>query len=415
MPEKTPTLVIGAGLAGLACAVRLHEAGLPVTVLEASDAVGGRVRTDHLEGFLLDRGFQVYLDAYPEAGRLLNLEALDLRPFEPGALVWKNGKLRPVMDVFRRPAALFSSAWQPIGSPLDKLQVARLRWRLLRKPIDAIWRSPESSTETYLREFGFSDRMIDDFFRGFYGSIFLEDELATSSRMFEFTFKMFGLGGATLPAKGMQAIPEQIAARLPTGTVRLQSPVEKIEGHQVLAAGGTFDAEHIVVATDAKAARRWFPERFPANSRWKSTVCLYFSGDEAPFPDRLIVLKGDRRSGLINNLCVTSNIAPSYAPRGKFLVCVSILGSPELNADLVSRVREELLAWFGGQTRRWTLLRSEAILRALPAATPSSDPKHHPVRSQRGVHFCGDHLTHGSIEGAIVSGLGVADSILARS
>lgn len=399
-------VVIGAGLAGLSCAVRLHEAGRRVRVLEASDGVGGRVRTDEVNGFLLDRGFQVYLDAYPEAGRFLDLDALDLRAFEPGALVWKNGKLRSVMDVFRRPGALWSSARQPIGSVWDKLLVAKLRWSVLRKPITEIWSSPAQTTADYLSAFGFSNRMIDDFFRPFYGGIFLEDELSTSSRIFEFTFKMFSEGYATLPARGMRAIPEQLAKRLPADAIQLDCPVESVAQGKVVTHGATFRPRHLVVATDGETTQHLISgTRRP---EWNSTVCLHYAADRAPISKPIIALKGDRR-GLVNNVCVPSEVAPAYAPPGQSLVCVSVLGNKTANTELERQVRRELADWFGAEANSWKLLRLETIRKALPIGPPGhgaewSDPP--------GVIVCGDFTTSASIEGAIISGLRAAGRIL---
>ena len=405
--ESVETLVVGAGLSGLAAAVRLHEAGREVLVLDASDAVGGRVRTDRVNGFLLDRGFQVYLDAYPESGALLDLAALDLRPFEPGALIWRKGKLRRLMDVFRRPSALFESALAPIGTPLDKVRVALLRARLLRKPLDAIWAERPRATIDLLRAEGFSEDMIDHFFRGFYGGIFLEDLLVTSSRMFEFTFAMFSRGSATLPASGMQAIPEQLAARLPASALRLQSPVRSLEEGRVATEAGEIRAKTILLATDGTAASALVPGRSAPG--WNRTTCLYFAAPEAPYRDRLIALRGDR-NGLIHHLCIPSNVSPSYSPDGRALVSVSLIGGACDEADLESRVRHELLDWFGPATETWDWLATYSIPRALPVDPPGHQSGE--VRSGS-LLVCGDHTRSGSIEGALGSGRLAAEAILA--
>jgi len=405
--ESVETLVIGAGLSGLAAAARLHEEGRDILVIEASDAAGGRVRTDEVDGFLLDRGFQVYLDAYPESGRFLDLPALDLHPFEPGALVWKCGKLRRIMDAFRRPSHLVETALQPVGSPLDKLRVARMRWRLLRKAPEAIWSAPQRTTIDLLRGEGFSEGFIDEFFRGFYGGVFLEDLLVTSSRMFEFTFSLFARGSATLPGRGMKSIPGQLAARLPAGTIRLKTPARAIEGMRVRTDEGEITARHLILATDGTDAASLIPER--SAPRWNGTTCLQFAAPEPPFPDRLIALRGDR-TGLIHHLCVPSNIVPGYAPRGSAIVSVSIIGSGGDAADLENQVRRELRDWFGAVTASWRTLAIQRIARSLPANSPGSLAA---LPQQNGILLCGDHTRSASIEGAIASGLAAADAVLA--
>ena len=407
LPSSTwDTLVIGAGLSGLSCAVRLHEAGQRVIVLEASDELGGRVRTDRIDSFHLDRGFQVFLDAYPEASNFLDLEALDLRPFEPGALVWKNGTLHSVMDVFRRPLALLNSAFAPIGTVKDKLLVAKLRFRLLKKPLHAIWSSPELTTHNYLKQFGFSDQMIRDFFRSFYGGIFLEDELTTSSRIFEFTFKMFAQGSATLPSRGMQAIPEQLAARLPEEAIQYHQPVESIEGTTAHSLGEKYTAKQLVLAADGESSERLLPGI--TSTKWNSTICFHFAAPSPPFNRPIIALKGDR-NGLINNVCIPSEVSPSYAPNGRSLVCLSVLGEHLIDEPFTEKIRQELSDWFGESTHEWQLLRSELIRKALPVSPPGH--KFGEV-STGPVYRVGDFTTSGSIEGAIISGLHAATQIL---
>lgn len=183
-------IIVGAGLAGLACARTLHQAGLPFLLLEAADGLGGRVRTDRVEGFLLDRGFQVLQTAYPEAKRVLDYRALDLRAFAPGALVYFDGRLHRVADPWRQPQYLPATLLSPIGTLADKLRVARLRWRACRGGVDELFRRPETTTWEALRGQGFSASIIERFFRPFFSGVFFDRELAATSRMFEFVFRM---------------------------------------------------------------------------------------------------------------------------------------------------------------------------------------------------------------------------------
>ena len=407
--ENADVVLAGGGLAGLACALTLHQAGKKVLLLEASDRVGGRVRTDVVDGFLLDRGFQVYLDAYPIAGRLLDLEDLRLRAFDPGALVWKGGRFRRLMDVWRRPGSALTTAIQPIGTLMDKLLIAKLRYSLSRRRIEDIWQRPECSTEAYLRNFGFSEAMIDTFFRSFYGGIFLESELVTSSRFFEFTFKMFAAGSATLPTGGMERIPRQLAARLPGSVIRCESPVATVTKNAVhLESGETLAARSVVVATDASTAQRWLPE-LDAPS-WHAVCCLYFSAPTSPLNETIIALNGEGQ-GIINNVSVLSDLAVEYAPAGQSLISVSVIGCRQAGLD--SLVVKELRRWFGMQVNTWQHLRTDEIKNALPVTTSISDARR--VCEISGIHLCGDHLRTPSIEGAIDSGLQTANRILQGS
>ena len=407
-------LIVGGGLAGLACALRLHEAGARPFIFEGSDGVGGRVRTDRLDGFLLDRGFQVFLDAYPEAGALLDRESLDLRAFRPGALIYRTSGMVRMMDVFREPRHLIDSALAPVGSLPDKLRVGTLRWRLMRLTNEEIAGREDMTTECYLKRAGFSPPMIDGFFRSFYGGIFLERELQTSSRMFEFTFKMFSQGRATLPARGMGEIPRQLASRLPPGTVRLGAQVTGIQpGNITLESGDQFQGDAVVVATDASSAAGLVPAGVTAGPFWRSVTCLYFAASRSPLCESIIALSGSG-SGLVNNVCVPSDLAPNYAPPGRALVSVSVLGTVE-SADLESQVLAELEAWFGGAVREWRHLRTYRIERALPRQAPGAGLTEPGFRKEGGVYLCGDHLWSASIEGAIISGLRTADAILKPS
>ena len=394
--------------------MRLYERGVRPLIIEGSDAVGGRVRTDCVDGFLLDRGFQVYLSAYPEAGKLLDLEALDLCRFRPGALVFRDEKFHRLMDVFRCPQHALSTAAQPIGTIKDKLLVGRLRLAAKRLTEKHIREQDDRTTELYLRDYGFSEEMIDVFFRAFYGGIFLERDLRTSSRMFQFTFKMFAEGFATLPAKGMQAIPNQLAERLPDDAIRLGSAVRTVDRRTVtLESGESIEADSVVMATDGETASRLVPSLTQKEVSCRSVIGMYFGASHSPLSEPIIALNGNN-DGLVNNVCVLSDVSPNYAPDGKALISVSVLGDKQ-GDDFVDQVRKELVRWFGVPANDWQHLRSYTIRKALPEQGPTLSASEGVHQTHDGIHFCGDYLSTASIEGAIRSGLSCAVALLETS
>lgn len=400
-------IIVGGGLAGLGCANRLHAAGVKFLILESSDRVGGRVGTDLVDGFLLDRGFQVLLTAYPEAQRVLNYEQLKLRRFEPGALIRYRGQFHRLVDPWRRPAHLLATAFSPLGSLADKLRMARLRRQLsYAEPLDD---RPESSTIARLHAEGFSDRIIESFFRPFLGGVFLERELATSSRKFEFVFRMFSTGDAALPDAGMQAIPQQLAAALPPDSIRTNISVKHVDFDRVvLRNGDTLHAKAVVLAADAAASSRLLdPAR--ETPTFNDVTCLYFAAKRPPLEEPILVLNGEG-SGPINNLCVPSQIAPSYAPEGMSLISVTVLG--HLAADELPGVRQQLHEWFGSDTDGWRLIKRLHIPHALPRQPSLRSEAGDAARGDK-IFRCGDYLDLASIQGALASGRAAADSVIA--
>ncbi len=404
---QAQVIIIGGGLAGLSCAYYLGQLGFSCKVFEASDTPGGRVKTDYVDGFVLDHGFQVFLTAYPQAKSLLDYDALNLFHYYPGALVRFDNQFHRVADPWRKPADALSTIQSPIGTIVDKAKIALLRERLVFSSVCKIFEQAELSTLEALKEQGFSDTIIERFFRPFLGGIFLERELQTASRMFEFVFKMFSEGFAALPEHGMADIPRQIAEKLPVGVLHTNSPVARIEGQTVtLQSGETYTATFIVLATDAEAAKRLVPE-IPERE-FNITSTLYFACDEPPVTEPVLVLNGEG-SGPINNLSVPSMVNPHYAPAGQSLLSVSVLG--EGNEETTRLVRDQLANWFGPQAYYWKHLRTYTIPRAV-TAYPSS---HQQVVAsgvfRPGLYLCGDYCEHPSIEGALVSGRMVAEEI----
>ena len=409
-------VVVGAGLAGLCCARRLTQTRTPFLLLEASDAVGGRVRTDLVDGFLLDRGFQIFLTSYPEARRVLDYGPLKLKPFYRGAWVRYAGRFHRLADPRKHPLTALRSLASPIGTVRDKLRLVDLLRRVLSGSIADQWQSRERLTLDFLRlDCGFSDAMIERFFRPFFGGVFLESSLHTSSRMFRFVLRMFALGQAVVPASGMGAIPEQIAARLPADSLRLNTPVERVEpGRVYLTTGETIACRAVVVATEEPVAARLLGESVVPAPPANGVTCVYFAANASPVAEPVLLLDGEGR-GPVNNLVVMSNAAPSYAPPGQALISASILGLPPCSdAELVQRIQAQLTEWFGSTVQSWRHLRTYRIAHALPARPAGTlvQPQR-PVRITPGLYVCGDHRDNPSIDGAMTSGFRAAQALLA--
>lgn len=409
---KTDVAIIGAGLAGLSCALMLQERGIEAQIIEASDEVGGRVRTERVGGFLLDHGFQVLLTSYPAAQKLLDYDALDLKAFTPGALVRHGGRFEKVMDPRRRPWQLMRTLGANVGSLRDKVHTASVGVPLLGKSIEQIFRKTESSTADLLRRERFSEEMIDRFFRPFYGGIFLERELRTSSRMFEFTFKMFASGETCVPAQGMGAIPRQMAAKLSTGSIRLNAKVQSVEGSRItLNSGEVIEANRVVIA-NGKMKLTTDGARANGAHGWRGTTCLYFAAPKSPVDEPTLVLNG-QGYGPVNHLAVMSDVAPSYAPAGASLISANVIGVPiQSDAALETQVRGQMVQWFGAEAMLWQLLKIYRIHQALPEQQQATAVADQTVRLGAGLYVCGDHLGNASIQGAMESGIKAAEAIM---
>jgi phytoene dehydrogenase-like protein len=411
-----PVVVIGAGLSGLCCARLLLRHNIDVLVLEAQDDIGGRVRTDHVDGFLLDRGFQVLQTAYPEATAQLDYDSLRLHSFDPGALIRTQGRMVEMSDPWRKPSKLLATAFNGIGTLRDRLNLAKLRWHVTHTSVDDLWREPESTTLDYLsKTCGLSDDIISRFFRPWFSGVFLEKELCSSSGFFKFLFRIFALGDASLPEQGMSAIPRQLAAELTPAMLRLSTPVNSLlDSHRVrLRNGETIDCRAIVLAVEGREASR-LTSGMIQSPEFRATTCFYFAAPQAPFGEPLLVLNGDNE-GPVNNLCVVSNVARSYAPTGQALISASVVGKELMNSsDLNDTVRQQLRQWFGSQVDTWSLLRRYDIPIALPSQQRGfRDSLSGRPRLGNGMYYCGDYCETASIQGAMVSGRKAAENVIA--
>ena len=427
-------VIIGAGLAGLRCAELLERAGLEVLLLEAADAPGGRVRTDLVDGFRLDRGFQVLLTAYPETRSALHYRSLKLRRLKPGALVWQGGRFHRFADPWREPIVAARFLFDDIISFADKVRIAALRARVRSGEPSELFTRPDMPTYAYLRKFGFTPRMIERFFSPFFGGIFLEQELVTSSRYFQFLFRMFAAGSVAVPSEGMEKLPQQLAGRLKPGTLetntrvtaltrRAQRFVVAIEDGR--AEGRSIEAKHVVLAVAEHDQRALLSDVLTAKRaqarearEWNATTTLYYAAAVSPVQGPVLVLNGEGPGGgPINNLAVMSQVSRKYAPLGQELISVSCVGMAphdnEAMQALDAGVREQATQWFGEQVASWRLLAGYPIRYALPLARSTQWEASSPRLSDN-LYICSDAQEQPSLQGALTSGRRTAEAMLAQ-
>lgn len=395
-------VVVGAGLAGLAAARHLSAAGCAVRVLEASDGVGGRVRSERVDGVTVDRGFQLLNPAYPEVQRVVDLAALRLRAFEPGVLLATADRRTLVLDPRRRPGSLLSTALHAPGSRAEQLRFAAYVARVLRTDPRSLREAVDSTVGSAWAPFG---GLTHDALAPFLTGVLFDDSMTTSRRFVDLLLRSFVLGTPSVPAAGMQALPDQLARGL---DVELGRRAVAVTGTAVTTDDGVVTARAVVVATDPATAGALLPG-LDAPTMRSGTTWWHLAdspGAELTGGRGVLVLDPSRRGPVVNSV-VVSNAAPSYADDSRALVATTALGTTTPEDD----VRAHLALMHGVDTRRWDTVAVHRIAATVPAIEPGTSLRK-PVR-HGDVFVAGDHRDTASIQGALVSGRRTAAAVLA--
>ena len=401
MKQKSPSIhIIGGGISGLIAARVLEEHGLSATIIEATDRLGGRVKTDVVDGYSLDHGFQVLLTAYPAAKKYLDFDALALQEFLPGSAIFKNGKQKIIGDPLRNLSLLLPTLFSGIGTVNDKVKILALNRRLKKKSIQNIFAEKEQTTRVYLENIGFSEAIITDFFTPFFSGIFLENKLETSSRMFEFVYKMFGEGNAALPKDGIQAIPKQLFEKLKSTTIIFNTKVKSVENGSIkLESGETLKSNFTIIATQASGLVSNLKNQA---TLWKSCDTLYFEVAKREIKKPLIGLIAAHNT-LINNIFYHTSLQTS-ATATKELLSVTVIDKQNLtNKQLVTEVQKELKELCNIDS--CTFIKQYNIPMALPnlqdiqyEMLPSE------TRLTETIFLAGDTQLNGSLNAAMIAG-----------
>lgn len=399
--------IVGAGVSGLIAATVLEQNGFSPIILEATERVGGRVKTDIINGYQLDQGFQVLLTAYPAAQKHLNFKSLELQRFLPGATIFKNKNQHVIGDPLRDISLIFSTLFANIGTVSDKLKILQLNTKLKNKSLSEIFATKEQSTLAYLKNFGFSADMIRDFFKPFFGGIFLEDQLETSSRMFEFVYKMFGEGDAAVPKGGMEEIPKQLVRQLQKTSIQYNTAVTSISEKEILLANGTkLESDFTIVATE--------PSQFISNlknqaTQWHSCDTLYFETDKRKINKKLIGLLPESDS-LINNIFYPTSLKTKTSG-AKELLSVTVVNNQGLSGKaLVEQVQKELKEFCGISG---TLIKHYSLHKSLPKLSELQyDVPPSETRLTETIYLAGDVQLNGSLNAAMLAGESAALGVL---
>lgn len=410
LPATAEVVVVGAGLAGLATAIRLQRRGLEVLLVDAADAPGGRVRTDVVDGFRFDRGFQLYNPAYPEGARMFDHEEAQLRPFTAGAAIALNGRRYRLADPRRRPQWLLDSLRAHVGGLIPMARLGAYAGRCSTTRPQRLATRPDISIKEVFDRGGMTGNLQSNLLQPFLAGVFLEDELATSRRFADLILRSFVRGTPAVPALGMQHLPEQLAGQLPAGALFLNTEVTAVAPGRVETNRGTIRAELAVVVAVGPAKVTTLLPAVPTPVTRACTTWYHRppAGTVLSDGDALLTL-APAGSGPLVNSAVMTNTAPDYAPPGETLVSSTALGLHGPVDDV--RVRRQLAAMYLTETADWELLACYPIEHALPAMTPPLNIRQ-PVALGEGLFVAGDHRDTASIQGALVSGRRAADAVL---
>ena len=404
--KKTDIVIIGAGIAGLACAMKLKKNNRNFIIIEQSDRVGGRVGSIKENEYIFDLGFQVYNTEYYETNSLLNLKELKLKVFKPGASIYNGRRFEILSDPFRDPSTILETFFSGMTTFKDKIKILTLK-RALSSYCISEDQSEDMTTLKYLKSYGFSNKIINGFFKPFFSGIFLENQLETSSKFFKNVFSNFNKGYAAVPVNGMQAIPDQMVKNL--------NPHNLLLGNKVIEAK---NPEKIVLENNEIIEAKFMVLTGGSNSlvnnhivEFNSVRTFYFSSRvKVKHPKYINLFPYD---SLINNIAILSSVAENYSPEGNTLFSITIIESDLSKSELIDIIQDKLSTYYGDEKSNYIFMKEINIKQAtIKQKTGYFDLK---IEDKKNILFAGDYTTYGSIEGAVVSGIKTAEKLISMS
>ena len=402
LASHSDIIILGAGPAGLACALKCQQLGREYLLIEGSNRIGGRLGSLYEDGYIFDLGFQVYNSAYVNTNRLLDLDELNLKYFKPGAAVHYGNSFQIVSDPLRDISKVFSTIFSNITTVSDKLKILSLKNSLSNYNIEED-KTDDITTLRFLKQYGFSEIMIDNFFIPFFSGIFHEKTLDTSSKFFKYVFSNFNNGLASLPEKGMQVIPEQLMSKIDIECLMMEKTALNIDDEKKIMFddGDIIKGENIILTGESTSlAEKIKYEYNEVNTIYFTTENEIENGDYIHlFPE----------DDLINNIAIPSSISSAYSNSHSHLISITILEYDCSDIELIKKIRKRLSNYYGGEPGSYEFLRTFSISKAT-----IKQPVGHFERKKivkNGLIIAGEQSTNGSIEGAIISGLNAADQL----
>ena len=401
MVSHSDIIIIGAGPAGLACALKCQQQGIEYLLIEQDQRAGGRVGSFYDNGYIFDLGFQVYNSAYVNTNAILDIDELDLRYFKPGAVVHDGDSFQMISDPLRDISKIFSTIFSDLTTIKDKIKILSLKYSLSDYQIDQD-QSEDLTTLEFLEQYGFSDKFIKNFFMPFFSGIFLENKLETSSKFFKYVFSNFNNGLAALPRKGMQAIPDQLFNKLNRERVIIGQSVVNIDDRKnvTLDDGIIIKGNRLILSGDSNNLLNG------KKGEYNAVKTMYFSTQNEIINGEYIHLYP--KDNIINNIAIPTYLSDSYSKNSDHLISLTILESETSETEMVKDIKGRLSKYYGGGPNSYEFLRSINI-----KTGTLRQPKGHFNRSQKNseddIYMIGEKVTNGSIEGAVVAGLNVID------